>query len=171
MSGPRGIHPFCTGWCTCVHNRVIMMEELEDGSRMSLGQIRGVHNDSMFILESPSRHPHAATPSQQAIRRESTESTAPTTTSVLLLEISLLKQAVWKVGSGRIGKTELRPQPRIDGKEKTTKRSDTLRRRTSRGHRAAPESVSRIRRTGRGGVVGRLVRGYGLVSVACVTLL
>ena len=55
------LHPVGTFLRTEVH-RAIVMEELEDGSRMDVGQIRGVHNDSMFILESPSRHPHAATP-------------------------------------------------------------------------------------------------------------
>lgn len=43
--------------------------------------------------------------------------------------------------------------------------------RTRCGPRTAPGRPSRIRRTGRGAVVGRLIRGYGLVSVACVSLL
>ena len=85
MSGPRGILELSTSSRTYVHNRAIMMEELEDGSRMNGGQFGGVHSDSLFILESPSGHPHAATPHTQGIRLESTESTAPTTVSVLLL--------------------------------------------------------------------------------------
>jgi hypothetical protein len=88
-----------------VHKGPFLRGELEDGSRMSVGQIPAVHSDGPFILETPSGHPHAATRSDLRRWAKSTESTVPTTTAVLLLELLLLKQGVWKVGSGAIGRT------------------------------------------------------------------
>src|SRR5437899_9419054 len=123
LSAPRGIPLFCTGFCTCVHNRVIIMEELEDDSRMRLGQIRELHSGPPFILESPSRHPHAATPPCQGIRRDSTESTAPTTTSVLLLERSLFKTGCVESRHGHQRHTGARPtgaQSRTTGSARDT---------------------------------------------------
>jgi hypothetical protein len=61
------------------------MEELEDGSRMEVEQFSGLHSGPLFILESPAGHPHAATLPELGERPASTESTVPTTTSVLLL--------------------------------------------------------------------------------------
>jgi hypothetical protein len=84
------------------------MEELEDDSRMGNEHLGRLHSDSLFILESPAGHPHAATPSEQPIRADSTESTVPTTAAVLLLRVLSSKQGVWKLGSsadGTIGTT------------------------------------------------------------------
>lgn len=70
--------------------------QLEDG----MGTTPPLHSHRRFILESPQGHPHATKRSDLRIRSKSTDSTVPTTTSVLLLERTLLKQGVWKVGWG-----------------------------------------------------------------------
>lgn len=70
--------------------------QLEDG----MGTTSLLHSHRRFILESPQGHPHATGPPDLRIRPKSTDSTVPTTTSVLLLERILLKQGVWKLGWG-----------------------------------------------------------------------
>lgn len=62
------------------------------------GTTSRVHRRRRFILETPHGHPHAAVRSDLRIRSKSTDSTVPTTTSVLFLEEISSKQGVWKVG-------------------------------------------------------------------------
>lgn len=97
MWSPRGFLELSTIWCTRVNNLVNLVEQLEECSRMNGGQTRNVHNPHPFILESPNGHPHRTTPPDLRIRPQSTDSTVPTTTSVLLLEDLSSKQGVWKV--------------------------------------------------------------------------
>lgn len=93
---PRGFLELSTISCTCVNNRVNPVEQLEERSRMNRGQPVNLHRRLVFILETPRGHPHGTTPSDQWIRPQSTESTAPTTTSVLLFRDLSSKQGVWK---------------------------------------------------------------------------
>ncbi len=110
---PRGFLELSTISCTCVNNRVNPVEQLEDHSRMNLGQLRNLHRPLVFILETPHGHPHGTTPPEQRIRAQSTESTAPTTTSVLLIRDLSSKQGVWKVGRT----PHLRRRSRFPGKD------------------------------------------------------
>ncbi len=95
---PRGFLELSTISCTCVNNRVNPVEQLEERSRMNRGQLRNLHRRLVFILETLRGHPHGTTPPEQRFRPQSTESTAPTTTSVLLIRDLSSKQGVWKVG-------------------------------------------------------------------------
>ncbi len=95
---PRGFLELSTISCTCVNNWVNQVEQLEERSRMNPGQPGSLHRRRVFILETPRGHPHGTTPCDQRIRPQSTESTAPTTTSVLLIRDLSSKQGVWKVG-------------------------------------------------------------------------
>lgn len=95
---PRGFLELSTISCTCVNNRVNPVEQLEERSRMNLGQPRNLHRRLVFILETLHGHPHGTTPPEQRFRPQSTESTAPTTTSVLFIRDLSSKQGVWKVG-------------------------------------------------------------------------
>ncbi len=95
---PRGFLELSTVSCTRVNNWVNPVEQLEERSRMNLEQPVNLHRRLVFILETPRGHPHGTTPADQWIRPQSTESTAPTTTSVLLIRDLSSKQGVWKVG-------------------------------------------------------------------------
>lgn len=171
---PRGFLELSTISCTCVNNRVNPVEQLEDHSRMNLGQLRNLHRPLAFILETLHGHPHGTTPPEQRIRAQSTESTAPTTTSVLLIRDLSSKQGVWKVGRT----PHLRRRSRFPGEDH----------RGSTSAEAGPASVVRARgmtptrspcsaRSGlaypwrrRVGLGARRSRGYGLMSVACARL-
>ncbi len=104
---PRGFLELSTISCTCVNNWVNPVEQLEDRSRMNPGQPGSLHRRPLFILETPRSHPHGTTPRDQRIRPQSTESTVPTTTSVLLIRDLSSKQGVWKVG--RTARVRSRP--------------------------------------------------------------
>ncbi len=100
MWSPRGIHGLSTDRCTGVNNPVNPVEQLEEYSRMNGGQIPNLHRRLRFILESPAGHPHGTTPCDLGKPVQSTDSTAPTTTSVLLIRDLFSKQGVWKSPSG-----------------------------------------------------------------------
>lgn len=177
---PRGILELSTISCTCVHNRVNTVEQLEERSRMNPGQPPNLHRRRVFILETLRRHPHGTTPPEQRFRPQSTESTAPTTTSVLLIRDLSSKQDVWKVGRAAHRAMRSRFSARTTGRTRARcRRQIALRRRALRG---MPISISisiacrssslmagqaRHRRVGLGACPSR---GYGLMSVACARL-
>lgn len=90
-----------------VHNPAKTVDQLEDNSRMDVEQLLVLHSCPQFILESSPGHPHAATPYELQVWAKSTVSTAPTTTSVLLLIDLCKKQALW-----RSSRRSSRPGPR-----------------------------------------------------------
>lgn len=83
---PRGIHRFISRGGSGVENSPEVVEQLEDDSRMNLGQISGVHSRVPFILETLHGHPHGTTRSDLRIRANSTDSTVPITTAISSLE-------------------------------------------------------------------------------------
>ncbi|NQE68524.1 hypothetical protein NG2371_02987 [Nocardia gamkensis] len=174
---PRGFLELSTISCTCVNNRVNPVEQLEDHSRMNLGQLRNLHRPLPFILETLHGHPHGTMHPEQRIRAQSTESTAPTTTSVLLIRDLSSKQGVWKVGRT----PHLRRRSRFPGKDdrgSTRAEAGSASVVRARGMpRLGPLAPPARPRSGlaypwrrRVGLGARRSRGYGLMSVACARL-
>lgn len=153
---PRGFLELSTISCTCVNNRVNPVEQLEERSRMNRGQPENLHRRRVFILETPPGHPHGTTPPEQRIRPQSTESTAPTTTSVLLIRDLSSKQGVWKLGTAASASQPLPVHSKDD-----TGITDPIANRRKQSAPAVRRACPRIVGPARAPLLGAVIRGAG----------